>query len=121
MYKMKKMKILPVILFLIFGVSTGAFATGEKETETNAKTNASVSVTGSVQDMASSEKLVCAKIEIDELDKTIFTDILGNYSINKIKPGTYTFKVSYIAYEELEMKAVEITSEQELNIQLKPL
>lgn len=121
MYKMKKMKNLPIILFLIIGVSVGAFATGEKETETRANTNTSVSISGSVQDMTSSEKLVCAKIEIDELDLTIFTDILGNYTIPEINPGIYTFKVSYIAYEKLEMKEIEINSEKELNIQLKPL
>jgi len=115
------MRNLSATLLLIFCFSVAAFATGKKESESGAKPDASVSIKGSVEDMASSEKLVCAKIEIDELDMTIFTDILGNYSISEIKPGTYTFKVSYIAYEELEMKEVEITSGQELNIQLKPL
>lgn len=115
------MKNLSVSLIFIFFISMGVFASGENEAENSARPNSSVSISGSVEDMASSEKLVCAKIEIDELGMTIFTDILGNYSISEIKPGKYTFKVSYIAYEELEMKEVEITSGQELNIQLKPL
>ncbi|MCF8365084.1 MAG: carboxypeptidase-like regulatory domain-containing protein [Bacteroidales bacterium] len=81
----------------------------------------SISVSGFVEDLTNNEKLVCAKIEIEELDKTLFTDILGNYCIENIEPGTYTFKVSYISYEELELKQITIGSQKELNIQLKPL
>lgn len=80
-----------------------------------------ICVSGFVEDLTNSEKLVCAKIEIEELGKTLFTDILGNYQIEDIEPGTYTLKVSYISYEELEMRAIKITEEKELNIQLKPL
>lgn len=116
--QMKKFTVLLAALFLTFAT---AVAAGENDAETKATSNSALSISGSVEDLVSSEKLVCAKIEIEELDMTIFTDILGNYEIPKIKPGNYTFKVSYIAYEELEIKAVEITSTKEMDIQLKPL
>ena len=93
---------------------------GESTTSKNRPT-AKVSVSGFVEDLTNSEKLVCAKIEIEELDKTLFTDILGNYCIDDIEPGTYTLKVSYISYEELEMSEITITDIKELNIKLKPL
>ncbi len=114
---MKKFTVLLAALFLTFAT---AVAAGENDAETKA-TSSALSISGSVEDLVSSEKLICAKIEIEELDMTIFTDILGNYEIPKIEPGNYTFKVSYIAYEELEIKAVEISSTKEMDIQLKPL
>lgn len=115
--QMKKFTVLLAALFLTFAT---AVAAGENDAETKA-TSSALSISGSVEDLVSSEKLICAKIEIEELDMTIFTDILGNYEIPKIEPGNYTFKVSYIAYEELEIKAVEISSTKEMDIQLKPL
>lgn len=113
-------KITGICLALLF-ISTMGFATGENEVENKANTKNPVSISGYVEDMLTREKLVCAKIEIEELDKTIFTDILGNYEIQKIKPGKYTLKISYIAYEEIEIREVNITSSQEVNIQLTPL
>jgi hypothetical protein len=109
------------IILALFLISSTTFATGEKEIENKTNTNTSVSVSGSVEDLLTSEKLVCAKIEIEELDKTIFTDILGNYEIPELKPGKYTFKVSYIAYEEAEISQVVVSDSKDINIQLKPL
>jgi len=113
-------KISGIILALLLFTSAG-FATGENEVENNASTNTSISISGSVEDLLTCEKLVCAKIEIEELDKTIFTDILGNYEIPELKPGKYTFKVSYIAYEETQISQVVVSDTKEINIQLKPL
>ncbi len=113
-------KITGLFLALLF-VSSMGFATGKNEVKNKTNTNVAVSVSGSVEDILTSEKLICAKIEIEELDKTIFTDILGNYEIPELKPGKYTFKVSYIAYEETKIQEVNITSPKEINIQLKPL
>lgn len=118
--KLTTMKKIPVILFSLILSSIVALASGENGAK-NDNVKASVSVSGAVEDMLSSEKLVCAKIEIDELDMTIFTDIQGNYSIDNIEPGNYTLKVSYISYEELELKQITIGGQKELNIQLKPL
>lgn len=113
-------KITGIILTLLF-MTSPAFATGEKEVENKSNTTAAVSISGSVEDLQTNEKLVCAKIEIEELDKTIFTDILGNYEIPELKPGKYTFKVSYIAYEETKLSEVIVSGSKEINIQLKPL
>ena len=113
-------KLTGIFLALLF-LSTMSFATGENEVNNKTNNNISVSISGSVEDLHTSEKLVCAKIEIEELDKIIFTDILGNYEIPEIKPGKYTFKVSYIAYEETKRSEVIVSNSNEVNIQLKPL
>jgi len=112
-----------LVLILMAAFSLSGFSGDVKGKGNTSKSHpaAKVSVSGFVEDFTNSEKLVCAKIEIEELDKTLFTDILGNYSIDDIEPGTYTLKVSYISYEELEMSEITITDTKELNFKLNPL
>ncbi len=79
------------------------------------------SFSGNVVDEETGERLVCAKIEIEETGISIFTDIHGNFSFNSITPGTYTLKVSYISYEDIKMSSPINTDGQEMTISLKPL
>jgi len=110
-----------LIVMLAFSL-VGFSGDGKGENSTSKSAPATtITISGFVEDFTNSEKLVCAKIEIEELGKTLFTDILGNYQIEDIRPGTYTLKISYISYEELEMKKITVSDTKELNIQLKPL
>lgn len=117
------MKQIVFILFLLLSTSIIAVCgDGDgSDSKTGKNSISTISVSGFVEDCTNSEKLVCAKIEIEELDKTLYTDISGNFFIEDIKPGIYTLKVSYISYEELELKEFTINDQDALNIQLKPL
>jgi hypothetical protein len=116
-----KVSLLIVLSFLFLSLS-GYPGDGKGKNSGSPKSaREAISISGNVEDITNSEKLVCAKIEIEELDKTLFTDIMGNYTIENVKPGTYTLKVSYISYEELNIEEMLIGQKTELNIRLKPL
>lgn len=78
-------------------------------------------LSGSVIDQESSEKLVCAKIEIEGTGISVFTDIRGDFSIPSLEPGSYNLKVTYIAYQEKEITNFQFDSEKDIIINLKPL
>jgi len=112
---------LAIFSILVFAISIFAANNNGDNSASPKPAVSAVTISGFVEDLTNNEKLVCAKIEIEELGKTLFTDILGNYIIDDIEPGTYSLRISYISYEELELKEITFTDQKELNIQLKPL
>ena len=104
-------------------VLTASYTLAENDSFTEeAKTNSPVSLTGIVKDNDTGEELVCAAIEITELNRKVFTDITGRFTITNLNPGNYTLKISYIAYEDKEIiKVPTKTQQEELIIQLKQL
>lgn len=109
---------------LVFTFQTFAFAFTD-EGNANEKDNKSglstYKLSGSVIDQESNEKLVCAKIEIEDTGITVFTDIRGNFSIPALEPGQYKLKISYIAYQEKEINKLHLDREKDIIINLKPL
>jgi hypothetical protein len=113
------------VLSLIFSVSLNAASPAEKgdESEKRSELNAAtiLSFNGSVIDQNTGEKLVCAKIEIEDAGITVFTDIKGDFSISGFHPGEYKMKVSYISYEEREILSCFDENTKQMTITLSPL
>lgn len=111
-------------VFLVFVFSSLVFANAGNDDKDNSAGKSNIttcSLTGSVVDKESNEKLVCAKIEVEGTEISVFTDILGNFEIPALAPGTYNLKVTYISYEEKEIAGLVVDTEKDLTIDLKPL
>lgn len=80
-----------------------------------------LSLFGSIVDQETGEKLVCAKIEIEEAGISLFSDIRGDFLVSELKPGTYNFRVSYISYQEKEITVKIDEKTDQLEILLQPL
>jgi hypothetical protein len=80
-----------------------------------------LSLFGSILDQETGEKLVCAKIEIEETGISLFSDIRGDFLVSELKPGTYNLRVSYISYREKELTLTIEESTDQLEIMLQPL
>ena len=68
-------------------------------------------ITGNISD--SIETVIGAVVVVDG-NNTLgaLTDEEGNFSIKKIKPGTYNIKVTYFGYKELVIKDVKVEAGQ---------
>lgn len=58
-------------------------------------------VTGSVTDERTGNNLKGASVTIEETGQTATTDDLGNYRFPRVRPGTYTLRISYLGYQEI--------------------
>lgn len=79
-----------------------------------------VSINGSVLDNNNFEGLIGASIYIEETGETIYTDFDGNFSLENIPAGDYTFKISMISYQEVVINNITISENMELNMTLHP-
>ncbi len=64
------------------------------------------SLNGRIADKANGEPLTGVSIVVEGTPWGAITDIKGNYTINRIKPGKYTVLVSYIGYKTLSLPVV---------------
>jgi len=111
-------------LIILFFINIFAFSgnnPGEKNDTKAPNISKSFSLVGTIEDAESSEKLVCAMIEIEKLGLKVFTDLEGNFEINDLLSNDFTLKISYISYQEIEIHSAEVGDKNVLNIQLKPL
>lgn len=78
------------------------------------------SITGTVVD-GDMETMVGVRVEIVELEKTVYTDFDGNFVLQNLTPGTYTLKVSHVSYqsEETTVYNVDVEDSTTFDIQLK--
>lgn len=112
---MKRAIIIFSTLALILAVS-GLYA-GDK----GSKAPKMVTLTGKVLDQSNQEAIAGALVKIDGIEKEVYTDLEGNFTITGIIPDTYKVKISMISYNELE-KEVEIDQKVEkMEIELKNL
>lgn len=57
----------------------------------------------------SGEKLIGANIILKELGSGCSTDINGNYTLRKVKPGEYTLEITFMGYEKI-IRRVKISA-----------
>ena len=69
------------------------------------------SITGKVIDSKNSEPLIGAAVTINGTTTGSATDFDGNYTINNLKPGTYTLTVTYISYKTLTKENTVVEAE----------
>jgi len=84
------------IIVLVLGVHM-AFANGNGS-----------SFKGKVTDKNTGETLVGAKVLVVETGHVVYTDFDGNFFLTDLDAGTYTFEISYLGYEDLISRKVEI-------------
>ena len=65
-----------------------------------------VSLTGTVSDESSGEKIPAAVVRIENSFLYTLTDAEGKFELANLKPGNYKLTVSHIAYEKIEVDAV---------------
>jgi len=86
---------------------------------TNGEAPKTVTISGKVIDKTSQEALAGALVKIDGIEKEVYTDLDGNFTINGIAPDTYKIKCSMISYSEQE-EEIEIDQKvKNLEIQLE--
>lgn len=108
-------KITLIISVLVFS----AFITSAYADNTNGEAPKTVTISGKVIDKASQEALAGALVKIDGIEKEVYTDLDGNFSISGIAPDTYKIKCSMISYSEQE-EEIEIDQKvKNLEIQLE--
>jgi len=76
-----------------------------------------ISVSGTISDELSGETLIGANV-VYATGKGVVTDIEGNFEI-KLMPGNYTLKISYIGYDNQQIKITVDKKPIVLNIQME--
>jgi hypothetical protein len=113
-------KIIAIVFILTLAFSSVIYAGNDKE---SGNTPMTTSISGKVVDMDSMEELVGVSVQIEGTDIKAYTDMEGNFKIEDVQPGTYNLTISYISYEETELKEVSIdpASTDELEIKIEQI
>ena len=95
------MKLLTLLLFLFFSVSSIVFAQ-------------SGSLRGNVVDKDTQAPLPFVKIKLIQNEKLIggaYSDIDGRYIISAIPAGTYNLHISYVGYSDVQIEGIKIMND----------
>ncbi len=65
-------------------------------------------ITGSIVDNETKEKLIGATVRIPELGVGTASDLNGFYAIRDVPPGKYSAVFSYLGYEDINIKDIEV-------------
>ena len=76
--------------------------------------NNTKNIRGAITDKLSQTPLFGASVEINALQKSVYTDTLGNYTIANIAPDRYEVKITYIGYKSITIPNVVVTSGKEV-------
>jgi hypothetical protein len=71
-------------------------------------------IKGLVKDKNTNEPLVGATVVLEGTTTGTITDFDGNYTVENIKPGTYTLRCSFISYETKQIPNVQVKAGQSL-------
>jgi hypothetical protein len=96
---MKKITLMCLAVLFISGTANSAINHAEKASEAVA----TVSISGQVLDHLTGEALAGVKVKVDETETISYTDFEGNFTINGLRPASYTVLVSMISYEEASL------------------
>ncbi len=96
---MKKQIITLALALLVGFVMADNDGTVKSASSANAPAQ-TISVEGSVYDFTSGESLAGVEVKIEGTNLKTYTDFDGNFEFKNIKPGTYSFIVSYISYNK---------------------
>lgn len=77
-----------------------------------------IAIMGNVKDATNGEDLIGATIYVEQLKTGTVTNAFGFYSLN-MKPGFYTFRVSYLGYETQNF-TLSVDRQMTYNIKLEP-
>jgi hypothetical protein len=77
-----------------------------------------VAIMGSIKDASNGEDLIGATVYVEQLKTGTVSNTFGFYSIN-IKPGFYTFRVSFLGYETQSF-TLSVDRQLTYNIRLEP-
>jgi hypothetical protein len=78
---------------------------------------AQATLRGTVRDADSGQPLVEATVRVEEGQGTT-TDSLGRFRFEQLQPGRYTLKVSYLGYQQLELKEVLVANGKEQVVEI---
>jgi len=70
-----------------------------------------VQLSGTVIEDITGEPIPGATIILKELNKEIYTDFDGNFTIEDLTPGKYNLEVNFVSFKKKELNALEITNE----------
>ncbi len=94
-----------LILFLVYQSPVISQSTGK--------------IVGTVTDASTGEALPGANVFLAGTNHGVSTDRYGKYTIDKIKPGTYTITASYIGYEQYKGEILIADSRNTVNIDIQ--
>ncbi|MCS6894894.1 MAG: TonB-dependent receptor [Bacteroidia bacterium] len=79
-------------------------------------------IAGVVADKSTKEPLIGASVALVGTYKGAYTDENGRFIITEVVPGTYTLRVSYVGYNELQLTGIIVKADQtlQLNLSLTP-
>ncbi len=93
------MKLLSLVLLLLFTNP------GKENVSSESLT---VDFYGTVIEEISGEPLPGAMVSIKEVNKEVYTDFNGNFSVEDIRPGEYSIEVTYTSFETKEVKDLRV-------------
>src|SRR3954471_20967600 len=76
------------------------------------------SLSGTVQDESSGEKIPGAMVQVENSFSTAVTDYEGKFELRNLKPGSYHLVISHISYEGMAADAA-IPSSASVEIKMK--
>ena len=102
-----------LLLILLFSISITAFAQ---------ESNLTGSIKGKVLDSETKQPLIGVNVYLPDLKTGCTTNLEGEYSLPKIKVGSYNLVFSYVGYEKITIPDVIVRSARitYLNTELKP-
>jgi hypothetical protein len=105
-----------IVSLFNFNVSASKKSSGTSGPSTRA------SFSGVVIDRNSNEKLAGVTIQMAETNLKIYSNSKGEFTLDRIEPGTYKVKINCISYKDKEM-TVKVTKSQKdkVKILLNPI
>jgi CarboxypepD_reg-like domain len=114
---MKKVRIFltaAIALTFLFSVQ----ASNDKDGEAELLKATTSSINGKVIDKTTGEAITGAKVHLEDLGMTIYTDFDGNFSVSGVKPGNYKISTSMISYSNTN-ESVEINTLHTGNVEIE--